>query len=64
MLKKCLVSLCSIVHLPESRFALVGLWRYKSVLRRIEKRERGVYEKEPGSDILSIRYKVNGVLHR
>ena len=32
--------------------------------RRIEKRERGVYEKEPGSDIWWIRYKVEGVLHR
>ena len=32
--------------------------------RRIEKRERGVYEKEPGSDIWWIRYKVDGTLHR
>ena len=32
--------------------------------RRRTKRERGVYEKEPGSDIWWIRYKVDGVLHR
>ncbi|WP_446744775.1 ATP-binding protein [Silvibacterium acidisoli] len=32
--------------------------------RRTTKPTRGVYEKEPGSDIWWIRYKVNGVLHR
>jgi len=32
--------------------------------RRIERKERGVFEKEPGSGIWWIRYKINGVERR
>jgi integrase len=32
--------------------------------RKVEKKERGVFEKKPGSDIWWIRYKIDGVEHR
>ena len=52
-----LVPLCS-------RFASIASRRKFPIPRKVVRKERGVFEKEPGSDIWWIRFKADGVEHR